>query len=139
MLTDKDPVSGEYKIPRIIYSDAYASEMVAYADLVPFYDEVEALIGLSGDREPIAGRKKPPLPPILHHPAAAIVEAGAWYSISLDYSIEECGCPGCIDQIEIGYAPGFTYKEDCAYSDNPPTCPATSPPRACRRVPARRS
>ncbi|MEM6637850.1 MAG: molybdopterin oxidoreductase family protein [Pseudomonadota bacterium] len=33
MLTDKDD-SGDYKIPRIIYSDAYASEMVAYADLI---------------------------------------------------------------------------------------------------------
>ena len=33
MLTDKD-ADGDYKIPRIIYSDAYASEMVAYADLV---------------------------------------------------------------------------------------------------------
>ncbi|MEM8749650.1 MAG: molybdopterin oxidoreductase family protein [Pseudomonadota bacterium] len=33
MLTDKDE-SGEYKIPRIIYSDAYNSEMVAYADLI---------------------------------------------------------------------------------------------------------
>ena len=33
MLTDKD-ANGEYKIPRIIYADAYASEMVAYADLV---------------------------------------------------------------------------------------------------------
>ncbi|RZA20337.1 MAG: formate dehydrogenase [Lysobacteraceae bacterium] len=32
-LTDKDE-TGEYRIPRIIYSDAYASEMVAYADLV---------------------------------------------------------------------------------------------------------
>ena len=32
-LTDRDE-SGEYRIPRIIYSDAYASEMVAYADLV---------------------------------------------------------------------------------------------------------
>ncbi|MDO5505045.1 MAG: molybdopterin oxidoreductase family protein [Pseudoxanthomonas suwonensis] len=32
-LTDKDE-NGEYRIPRIIYSDAYASEMVAYADLV---------------------------------------------------------------------------------------------------------
>lgn len=32
-LTDKD-ASGEYKIPHIIYCDAYASEMVAYADLV---------------------------------------------------------------------------------------------------------
>ena len=34
MLTDKDPATGEYRIPRIIYADAYASEMVAYADLV---------------------------------------------------------------------------------------------------------
>lgn len=34
MLTDKDPESGEYKIPRIIYSDAFYSEMVAYADLI---------------------------------------------------------------------------------------------------------
>ncbi|HET6604446.1 MAG TPA: molybdopterin oxidoreductase family protein [Xanthomonadaceae bacterium] len=33
-LTDTDPVTGEYRIPHIIYCDAYASEMVAYADLV---------------------------------------------------------------------------------------------------------
>ncbi len=33
MLTDTDD-SGEYVIPRIIYSDAYSSEMVAYADLI---------------------------------------------------------------------------------------------------------
>ena len=33
MLTDTDE-DGTYKIPRIIYSDAYSSEMVAYADLV---------------------------------------------------------------------------------------------------------
>ena len=32
-LTDKRD-DGEYRIPRIIYSDAYSSEMVAYADLV---------------------------------------------------------------------------------------------------------
>jgi anaerobic selenocysteine-containing dehydrogenase len=32
-LTDKD-AAGDYRIPHIIYSDAYASEMVAYADLV---------------------------------------------------------------------------------------------------------
>ena len=32
-LTDKDD-NGDYRIPHIIYSDAYASEMVAYADLV---------------------------------------------------------------------------------------------------------
>ena len=34
MLADKDPATGEYRIPRIIYSDAYHSETVAYADLV---------------------------------------------------------------------------------------------------------
>ncbi len=33
MLTETGP-DGDYLIPRIIYSDAYASEMVAYADLI---------------------------------------------------------------------------------------------------------
>jgi anaerobic selenocysteine-containing dehydrogenase len=34
MLCDRDPATGEYRIPRIIYSDAYLSETVAFADLV---------------------------------------------------------------------------------------------------------
>jgi len=34
MLTARDDASGEYRIPHIIYSDAYFSEMVAYADLI---------------------------------------------------------------------------------------------------------
>ncbi len=34
MLTDKDTTTGEYKIPFIIYADAFASETVNYADLV---------------------------------------------------------------------------------------------------------
>ena len=33
-LTEKDEWTGAYKIPRIIYSDAYYSEMVPYADLI---------------------------------------------------------------------------------------------------------
>ena len=33
MLTDKD-ASGDYVIPHVIYSDAYSSEMVAFADLI---------------------------------------------------------------------------------------------------------
>ena len=33
-LTDKDAATGEYAIKRIIYSDAYFSEMVPYADLI---------------------------------------------------------------------------------------------------------
>ncbi|MGB2096705.1 MAG: molybdopterin-dependent oxidoreductase, partial [Candidatus Puniceispirillales bacterium] len=34
MLTETNPDTGEYRIPKIIYSDAYSSEMVAYADLI---------------------------------------------------------------------------------------------------------
>jgi anaerobic selenocysteine-containing dehydrogenase len=34
MLTDKDPATGEYKIPRFIYADAFDGETVAFADLV---------------------------------------------------------------------------------------------------------
>ncbi len=34
MLTEIDPDTGDYRIPKIIYSDAYSSEMVAYADLI---------------------------------------------------------------------------------------------------------
>jgi len=34
MLADKDPATGEYKIPYIIYADAFMSETVPYADLV---------------------------------------------------------------------------------------------------------
>src|SRR6516162_7796020 len=34
MLTDKDPATGAYRIPRIIYADAYYSETIAFADLV---------------------------------------------------------------------------------------------------------
>src|SRR3546814_17322206 len=45
-LTDKDE-DGDYRIPRIIYSDAFASEMVAYADLVlldtPYLERFDAI------------------------------------------------------------------------------------------------
>jgi anaerobic selenocysteine-containing dehydrogenase len=34
MLTRTDPETGDYVIPKIIYSDAYQSEMTAYADLI---------------------------------------------------------------------------------------------------------
>jgi len=34
MLTDRDESTGDYRIPHIIYSDAFFSETVAYADLV---------------------------------------------------------------------------------------------------------
>jgi anaerobic selenocysteine-containing dehydrogenase len=34
LLCERDPASGDYRIPHIIYSDAYDSETVAFADLV---------------------------------------------------------------------------------------------------------
>ena len=34
MLCERDPASGDYRIPHIIYADAYDSETVAFADLV---------------------------------------------------------------------------------------------------------
>ena len=34
MLADKDPATGQYRIPKFIYSDSYYSETVAYADLI---------------------------------------------------------------------------------------------------------
>ncbi|HLY88220.1 MAG TPA: molybdopterin oxidoreductase family protein [Acetobacteraceae bacterium] len=34
MLADRDPATGQYRIPHVIYSDAFASETIAYADLV---------------------------------------------------------------------------------------------------------
>ena len=33
-LTRKDPDTGDYVIPKVIYSDAYYSEMIPYADLI---------------------------------------------------------------------------------------------------------
>src|SRR5580692_8722806 len=34
MLADKDPKTGEYRIPHVIYADAFFSETVPYADLI---------------------------------------------------------------------------------------------------------
>ena len=34
MLADRDPKTGEYRIPHVIYADSFASEMIAYADLI---------------------------------------------------------------------------------------------------------
>ena len=67
MLTDKDE-TGEYVIPHIIYSDAYSSEMVAYADLIlpdttylerhdciSLLDRPDLRGGRGSGRDPLAG------------------------------------------------------------------------------------
>ena len=65
-LTAKDDKTGEYKIPKIIYSDAYSSEMVAYADLIlPDTTYLERWDCISLLDRPIsgadgAGRRDPP-------------------------------------------------------------------------------
>src|SRR5207244_5348672 len=60
LLTDKDPATGEYRIPRIIYSDAFYSETVAYADLVlPDTTYLERWDCISILDRPIAGADGP--------------------------------------------------------------------------------
>src|SRR3546814_8278732 len=57
-LTDKDE-DGGYRIPRIIYSDAFASEMVAYADLVlPDTTYLERFDAISLLDRPISDRSE---------------------------------------------------------------------------------
>jgi choline dehydrogenase-like flavoprotein len=53
---------------------------IAYEELEPYYDEVERVIGVSGDaaRNPNEPRRKPyPLQPLLAHPCAELVERAA--------------------------------------------------------------
>jgi len=53
---------------------------LSFDQLEPFYDQVERVIGVSGDaaQNPAEPHKTPyPLAPILSHPAAALVEQGA--------------------------------------------------------------
>jgi hypothetical protein len=47
----------------------------------------------------------------------AVVAGGAMVRVELEYEIEDCGCPGCYDQIEVGWVPGP--RLDCVYDDQP--------------------
>lgn len=48
----------------------------------------------------------------------AVVNGGDSLSVSLRYEIVDCGCSGCIDQIEIGLVPDMSFQY-CAYSAVP--------------------
>jgi len=50
----------------------------------------------------------------------ALLNAGASFTLALDFEITDCGCPTCRDQIEVGYVPG-TDPVYCAY-DGVPGC-----------------
>lgn len=54
----------------------------------------------------------------------AVVMAGSTMSWVLGYSIVDCGCTGCIDQIEVGLVPGR--REFCAYDGNPSCATAST-------------
>src|SRR5258708_9626157 len=59
-LTATDETTGEYKIPKIIYSDAYSSEMIAYADLIlPDTTYLERWDCISFLDRPISGADAP--------------------------------------------------------------------------------
>ncbi len=46
------------------------------------------------------------------------VAPGATFTVTASYSIVDCICPGCIDQIQIGLVPGM--RKECLYDANPP-------------------
>ena len=46
-----------------------------------------------------------------------VVAGGASVTMTLGYSIRDCGCAGCIDQIEVGVVPGSRIY--CPYDANP--------------------
>jgi sulfite dehydrogenase (quinone) subunit SoeA len=71
MLTDKDPETGEYRIPHVIYSDAFYSEMVGHSDLIlpdttylERWDAISLLDRPIGSAEgPADAIRQPVLPP----------------------------------------------------------------------------
>lgn len=52
-----------------------------------------------------------------------VVRAGATPVVTFDFAIDDVGCGGCRDQIEIGTAPGG--RLECVYDANPPGSGAT--------------
>ncbi len=47
----------------------------------------------------------------------AFISPGSTFSVSMDYSIVDPGCPGCIDEIEIGFSTGNPFT--CIYTGIP--------------------
>jgi hypothetical protein len=54
----------------------------------------------------------------------AVLAPGATFSLQVDYTIADCTCPTCLDQIEIGFVPGNGYAA-CSY-DGQPGCATTT-------------
>jgi anaerobic selenocysteine-containing dehydrogenase len=105
MLTDKDPATGGYKIPHIIYADAYFSEMVAYADLIlPDTTYLERHDCISLMDRPICDAEAPPCDP------PACRETGPRRAAVQDVLIDlgaRLGLPGLVKEDGSAKYPGF--------------------------------
>ena len=53
-----------------------------------------------------------------------VVAPGATVTVSASYSVLDCICTGCIDQIQVGLVPGTLKK--CIYDGNPPCGSSTT-------------
>jgi anaerobic selenocysteine-containing dehydrogenase len=109
-LTDKDAATGDYRIPKIIYSDAYSSEMVAYADLVlpdttylERFDAVSLLDRPISDADGAADAIRQPVLPVDAEDASrdvrgfqsVLLELGA--RLKLPAMLDEAGAPRFAD------------------------------------------
>ncbi|MGV8923056.1 MAG: molybdopterin oxidoreductase family protein [Thermomonas sp.] len=103
-LTDKD-AAGDYKIPHIIYSDAYSSEMVAYADLVlpdttylERFDAVSLLDRPISDADGVAdGIRHPVLAPETQDVEGKPRDVRGFQSVLIDLGVR-LGLPGLINE-----------------------------------------
>lgn len=99
-LTAKD-ASGRYKIPRIVYADAYASEMVAYADLVlPDTTYLERFDAISLLDRPISdadGAADAIRQPVVEPDTAGGRDVRAFQSVLLDLGAR-LRLPGMVDE-----------------------------------------
>ncbi len=98
----------------------------AYADEVNAnFDELEAAVNSKPDVMASFGYSRTPtvrgvtITNVLVNGGAITspVEAGSTITVALDYNIVDPGCPGCIDQIQVGFS--HTAPTDCVYSGIP--------------------
>jgi anaerobic selenocysteine-containing dehydrogenase len=104
-LTDKND-DGEYRIPRIIYADAYASETVAYADLVlpdttylERFDAISLLDRPISDADGAADAIRHPVfdPATQPGPSGAQRDVRGFQSVLIDLGAR-IGLPGLVDE-----------------------------------------
>ena len=104
MLTDTNP-DGSYRIPRIIYADAYASETVAYADLVlPDTTYLERYDAISLLDRPI-GSAEGPADAIRHPVVAPDRDVRPFQDVLLDLGAR-LGLPGMVREDGTPRYPG---------------------------------